>query len=158
MGIPSSRSFRPLVRRPLTRPLRRRGLALSLGAALALLLAAPACATEELSEEGASVVASPNAPAIGCENLGRVVGRGGGTFGGGFVANEDLVDYALNDARNQAADKGANYLQTDPPQLGQGDGTTTTATVSGTAYRCPDGAAASPAAPRDEPGDAGDAG
>jgi hypothetical protein len=53
------------------------------------------------------------------------------------VANEDLIEYATNDARNLAAELGGNYLQTDPPQLGQSDGTTTTATVSGTAYKCP---------------------
>ena len=67
----------------------------------------------------------------------HLVGEGGGTFGGEFISNDDLIEYALNDLRNQAAEANANYIQTDPPTLGQGDGTTTTATISGTAYRCP---------------------
>jgi uncharacterized protein YbjQ (UPF0145 family) len=64
------------------------------------------------------------------------VGKGGGTFGGSWIANEDLIEYAMNDMRNQAAELGANYVQHDPPTLGQGEGTTTTATITGTAYQC----------------------
>jgi hypothetical protein len=63
------------------------------------------------------------------------VGEGGGTLGN-FVSNDQLVEYAMNDLRNKAAAKGATYVQSDPPQLGQGKGTTTTATITGTAYRC----------------------
>ncbi|MFO0639334.1 MAG: DUF4156 domain-containing protein [Polyangiaceae bacterium] len=96
-----------------------------------------ACSTPDLTPGGEKVIASPNPPAANCTRLDRVVGRGGGSFGGEFVANEDLIEYATNDARNLAAELGGNYLQTDPPQLGQADGTTTTATVSGTAYKCP---------------------
>jgi len=95
------------------------------------------CSTEDLSEEGARVVASRNAPPQGCQQLGFVVGHGGGTFGGGFISNDDLIEYAMNDLRNRAAELGGNYVQYDTPTLGDGDGTTTTATVSGTAFRCP---------------------
>ncbi len=69
--------------------------------------------------------------------MGNLVGHGGGTFGGAYIANDDLIEYALNDLRNQAVEKGGNYVEYDPPQLGGGDGTTTTATISGRAYRCP---------------------
>jgi hypothetical protein len=71
--------------------------------------------------------------------LGYLTGRGGGTFGGGWITNDKLVEYALNDLRNQAAKLGANYVQHDPPQMGSGDGTTTTVTITGTAYLCAKG-------------------
>lgn len=94
------------------------------------------CSTEDLSETGAKVVASRNAPAQTCQQLGFVVGHGGGSFGGGFISNDDLIEYAMNDLRNRTADLGGNYVQYDTPTMGDGDGTTTTATVSGTAFRC----------------------
>jgi Domain of unknown function (DUF4156) len=95
------------------------------------------CSTASLSAEGAKVVASPNPPAPQCVAVKHVVGEGGGTFGGEFVSNDDLIEYAMNDLRNQAGEVGANYVQHDAPTLGQGDGTTTTATITGTAYTCP---------------------
>jgi hypothetical protein len=64
------------------------------------------------------------------------VGRGGGAIGGAYVSNEKLIEYAMNDLRNQAAKKKANFVQHEAPTLGQADGSTSTATVSGTAYRC----------------------
>jgi hypothetical protein len=73
-----------------------------------------------------------------CKSLGYIVGRGGGSFGGSWVSNESLIEYAMNDLRNQAAERGANYVQHDSPTLGVpgSDGATSTATVSGTAYFC----------------------
>lgn len=100
-------------------------------------LASSACSTPALSPKAHDVVATRNAPGGGCQSLEYLVGKGGGTFGGGWVANEDLVEYAMNDLRNKGADLGANYIQTDPPMMGSGSGTTTTVTISGTAYRCP---------------------
>lgn len=82
-------------------------------------------------------MATRNPPTPDCVSLKYLVGKGGGTFGGAYVANEDLVEYAMNDLRNEAAQLGANYVQHDPPQMGHGGGTTTTVTISGTAYRCP---------------------
>ena len=96
-----------------------------------------ACSTAGLTPAGARVTASPNPPPAGCIEVKHLVGEGGGSFGGGFIANDDLIEYALNDLRNQAAEAGANYVQHDPPTLGNGDGTTTTATISGTAFLCP---------------------
>jgi hypothetical protein len=93
-----------------------------------------------------------------CKSLGYIVGRGGGSFGGGWIANEDLIEYAMNDLRNQASKLGANFVQHDTPTMGQSgsdNGTaTTTATISGTAYLCerkmdspsaPSGTASTPA-------------
>ena len=89
-----------------------------------------------LSPEGARVVISRNPPPEGCAAAEYLVGSGGGTFGGGYIANDQLITYAMNDLRNKAAAVGADYVQSDPPQLGSGKGTTTTATITGTAYRC----------------------
>jgi hypothetical protein len=65
-----------------------------------------------------------------------------------MISNDSLVEYAMNDLRNKAAKVGADYVQHDPPQMGQGDGTTTTVTISGTAYKCGD--APAPAQARNE--------
>ncbi len=113
-------------------------------AAAALFLAG--CATADLTNEGAQVATSNTAPSAEgydphrCRSLGFVVGRGGGSFGGAWISNEDLVKYAMNDLRNKAAEMGANYIQHDTPQMGvagdQNGTTTSTVTISGTAYHC----------------------
>jgi len=108
------------------------------------LLFLAGCRTADLSGPGAQVATSPSAPVdhgyvpSSCKSLGYIVGRGGGSFSGSFLTNESLIEYAMNDLRNQAAELGANYVQHDTPQLGVpgGDGATSTATVSGTAYFC----------------------
>jgi hypothetical protein len=94
------------------------------------------CATEALSPEGAHVAITRNPPTPDCAPAGYLVGEGGGTFGGKWISNDSLIEYAMNDLRNKAAKLGANYVQSDPPTLGDGHGTTTTATITGTAYRC----------------------
>lgn len=95
------------------------------------------CATEDL-EEGGRVVASRNAPAANCRFLGTFSGRGGGSFGGGFVSNESLMEYAMNDLRNEVGRAGGNYVQHDPVVLAQESrNTTTTASVTGSGYDCP---------------------
>ena len=127
------------------------------------LLATTACATAGLTPAGAKVLTSQSAPidhgyAPGtCTSLGYIVGRGGGSFGGGWIPNDSLIEYAMNDLRNKAAAKGANYIQHDSPQLGvSGDGnggsSTSTATISGTAYKCPTPAAAASVAATRVPG------
>jgi len=103
---------------------------------IALSTIVSACSTAELTPAGARVAAGRGAPAESCRPLGYLTGEGGGTFGGAYISNDKLVEYALNDLRNKAGELGANYVQQDPPQLGNGHGTTTTATVTGTAYRC----------------------
>jgi hypothetical protein len=119
-------------------------LALAGVALLAVTLLA--CSTAELSKKGADVITSQSAPVDSgydpktCKHLGFVIGNGGGAFGGAWISNENLVQYAMNDLRNKAAQLGANFVQHDTPQMGvSGDnkGTnTTTATVSGNAYFC----------------------
>lgn len=113
---------------------------------LALVALVVGCKTATLSQRGEAVMVSGSAPIDhgyqpgSCQSLGYLVGRGGGAMGGAWISNEDLIEYAMNDLRNQAAERGANYVQHDSPQLGtsgsDGNSSTTTATVSGSAYRC----------------------
>jgi hypothetical protein len=35
-----------------------------------------------------------------CKNLGQIFAKGGGEFGGEFIADEKLMEYASNDLRN----------------------------------------------------------
>jgi hypothetical protein len=95
-----------------------------------------ACSTASLDDKGAKVAVVRYPLKDGCEPLGYIVGKGGGTFGGKWISNDQLIEYAVNDLRNKAGGMGATHVQTDPPQLGNGEGTTTTVTVTGTAYRC----------------------
>lgn len=104
------------------------------------------CRTAQLSGGGSQVQIGPSAPVdygydpASCKPLGYISGRGGGSFGGGWISNDRLVEYAMNDLRNKAAELGANFVQHESPQMGiagDKDGvTTSTATVSGTAYKC----------------------
>lgn len=103
----------------------------------ALLTLSSGCSTEDLDDQGKTVVASRNAPAAECIEVGHFVGYDGGWWEGNYITNDDLIEGALNDLRNKAGDAGANYVQHDPPTFGERDGTTTTATVSGTGFRCP---------------------
>lgn len=95
------------------------------------------CATAALSAGGAKVAAGRTAPPPDCQPVGYLTGKGGGAFGGSWVSNEDLIEYAMNDLRNKAAEKGATYIHHDPPQLGSSEGTTSSVTITGTAYKCP---------------------
>lgn len=108
-------------------------LVLSLVAACVL----PSCKTASLSHGGSAVAPTRDPLPPQCETLGLIVGKGGGTFGGAYLSNEKLIEYAMNDLRNKAADLGATHIRHDPPQLGEGDGTTTSVTITGTAYACP---------------------
>lgn len=101
------------------------------------------CSTASLTAEGAKVAPTRDPLPASCQNVGLVTGKGGGTFGGGMVSNEDLIEYAMNDIRNKTAELGGTHVRHDPPQLGSGDGTTTSVTITGTAYKCPGAGTAS---------------
>jgi hypothetical protein len=96
-----------------------------------------ACSTAALSPAAKNVLPLAAAPPAACQNLGAVIGQGGGVIGGAYISNDSLMQYAMNDARNKAADLGATHLHFSAPQLGGGNGTTTTATVMAVAYKCP---------------------
>lgn len=101
-----------------------------------LVLAVAACSTPSLTATGAAVRVRASVPSTDCDNLGTVTGQGGGMFGGVYISNDSLIEYAMNDARNKAAALGATDIQFQAPQLGGGNGTTTTATVITVAHKC----------------------
>lgn len=106
------------------------------------MFAAGACSYSVLNQRGYSVSIADAKPEA-CENLGTVTGKGGGAWGE-FVPNESLIEYAMNDARNRAAELGATHVTLSPPQLGGGNGGISAATVTGFAYRCKDVRAGTP--------------
>jgi hypothetical protein len=105
-----------------------------MGIALALGLAA--CGTyKELSPGAQAVTATTSRPAGKCESLGSLTGKGGGASGG-YVSNESLIEYAVNDLRNQAEALGATHVVYSTPSMGGNEGTTTSAMVMGEALVC----------------------
>ncbi|MDB4970825.1 MAG: Membrane protein [Myxococcales bacterium] len=88
----------------------------------------------KLTDAGAKVVVSANPPASECQNRGIVIG---GTRGASTTPAAEHMQRAFNDARNKAAQTGANYLQNTTPQLTQGEYGPTGATVQATAFVCP---------------------
>ena len=114
------------------------------------------CKADQLSGRGAEVVLLYDEP-LGCENLGEVVGRGGGLTGA-YSKPSINEESAENNARNQAAEKGATHLLLRTEEIAQGDGrqpdekdtepalahgygTGSNVTVAGTAFKCPPGVA-----------------
>jgi hypothetical protein len=133
------------------------GIVLAVGGPL--LLGTSGCGTYlGLTPEAQAVVATTIKPPGGCKSLGALTGKGGGASGG-YVSNESLIEYAINDLRNQGAKVGATHVVYSPPTMGGTGGTTTSAMVTGEALRCeaneeaatPTGAIAS-SAPPSEPG------
>jgi|GEM_PF-356256 len=114
--------------------------------AAGLLALLAGCKTAELSQPGRSVLLGLSPPVdMGyeksqCQPLGVVIGKGGGSFGGAWISNEQLTEYAMNDLRNQAAKMGANVVHYSTPQMGTSGGqngsNVSTANITGTAYRC----------------------
>jgi len=100
-----------------------------------------------LTPKAASVVATTDRPSGKCKSLGSLSGKGGGASGG-YVSNEDLIQYAINDLRNQAAEQGATHVVYSSPSMGGNQGTTTSAMVTGEALKCEAGQ--EPSAPASE--------
>ncbi len=105
------------------------------------------CSTAKLSGSGERVEIVSQVDQKVCKNLGPVFGKGGGSFGGAWISDESLMEYASNDLRNKAGEKGATHVIASTHQMGQTTGqyggTTSTATISGIAYRCDTNAAPS---------------
>ena len=83
-------------------------------------LSAVGCKASQLTSNGTEIVLLYDEPA-GCENLGVVIGRGGGLTGA-YSKPSVIRESAENQARNEAAKKGATHLFLHPEQLDQGDG------------------------------------
>jgi hypothetical protein len=109
------------------------------------------CKADQLTSHGTDVVLLYDEPA-GCENLGVVLGRGGGLTGA-YSKPSVNQESAENDARNEAAKRGATHLLLHPEEVAQGDGrapdekdtapamahgsgTGSSVTVAGTAFKC----------------------
>ena len=118
---------------------------------LALGLSLLGCKADQLTSHGIDIVMLYDEPA-GCENLGVVIGRGGG-LSGAYSKPSINQESAENDARNKAAERGATHLLLHPEEVAQGDGrgpdekdtapamahgsgTGSTVTVAGTAFKC----------------------
>ena len=122
---------------------------------LVLTLAAGAvltgCKAGQLSADGTRIAILYDEP-VGCENLGVVVGQGGG-LSGAYSKPSVNQQSAENDALNKAAELGATHLLLHPEDIRQGDGhapdyqdtqpamahgsgTGSTVNVAGTAYKC----------------------
>jgi len=118
---------------------------------LAFALSLVGCKASQLSTNGTNIVLLYGEPA-GCENLGVVIGHGGGMTGA-YSKPSVIRESAENDARNKAAERGGTHLLLHPEELAQGDGrgptehdtapamahgsgTGSTVTVAGTAFKC----------------------
>ncbi|HAT8858897.1 TPA: DUF4156 domain-containing protein [Legionella pneumophila subsp. pneumophila] len=69
------------------------------------------CAAIPADPQTERVIASPNPAPKGCKYVGQVVGNQGNFFTGGFTSNRNLEEGAMNDLKNKASKKGANYIQ-----------------------------------------------
>ena len=131
-------------------PIRPRPFA-SAGVFILLALFFLGCKADQLTGHGTEVILLYDEPA-GCENLGVVIGRGGG-LAGAYSKPSVNLESAENNARNLAAERGATHLWLHPEQVAQGDGrgpdyqdtqpamahgsgTGSTVTVAGTAFKC----------------------
>ncbi|HAT2046540.1 TPA: DUF4156 domain-containing protein [Legionella pneumophila] len=69
------------------------------------------CAAIPADPQAERVIVSPNPAPKGCKYVGQVVGNQGNFFTGGFTSNRNLEEGAMNDLKNKASKKGANYIQ-----------------------------------------------
>lgn len=102
---------------------------------LGVSLLATSCTRAGVSDVGAGVTVVETPMSRDCEQLGVVHGESGGA-GGVYLADEKLVEYALNDLRNRAGSMGATHVHAREPTLDELDGVTHRGLVDGTAYRC----------------------
>ncbi len=103
---------------------------------------ASSCATDDITPAGAAILIVRKEPKDKkCSNLGPVFGKGGGSFGGSWLADEDLMKYSYNRLRNNAAKMGATHIVLNSGHQmgmtsGRYGGSTSTSTVSGVAFKC----------------------
>lgn len=103
-------------------------------------LFATACNTPSLSPQGGKVAVSQAPPPADCTLVGEVTGKGGGQYGGAWIPNEELGEYAMIDLVNHTAEAGGNYVQHEDRRAIKNPtpfDSVTTMVVKGSAYRCP---------------------
>lgn len=97
---------------------------------LPLLLSA--CSVIQLNPDAAHVQFTSVSDTLNqCEYRGEIIGSEGHWYTYLFIANEDLMQAALNDMRNQAAAKGANTVYLEEPYVFGAS-----VTILGLAYSC----------------------
>jgi len=92
------------------------------------------CETTQLHDHSQSIQIRWDAPEQleGCTDKGTIIGSEGSWYSFWFISNRALTDGALNDMKNQAAQRGANTVDLYSPQdFG------TSVTLLGNAYDCP---------------------
>lgn len=109
------------------------------------------CKADQLTADATKVAVLYDEP-VGCENLGVVIGEGGG-LSGAYSKPSINEESAENDARNKAAELGGTHVLLHPEELDQGDGrgpdeqdthpmlahgygTGSNVKIAGTAYKC----------------------
>ena len=93
--------------------------------------------------EGVLVTHAP--PSNQCRFVGTLVGQQGDALTGQFTSNRDLAEGAVNDLRNQAHERGANYVLLETTTAGNTisggshgiSGEQTDVTHMGNAFVCP---------------------
>lgn len=104
------------------------------------------CGATSLQPGAARVMVTKSPAPEGCVYLGSVVGEQGGALTGKYTSNAHLAEGALNDMKNKAHARGANYVVLENTQAGNtvsGDktgisGAQTDVTHIGNAFQCPD--------------------
>ncbi len=123
-----------------------------LAVALVSLVIVSGCAATQLRAGAANVIATRQPAPKECRYLGTVIGQQGGSFGGGYTSNANLMQGSINDLKNKTAELGGNYVVMEMSQAGNtlsnGSGGQTDVTNLGNAYNCPPEAlGGAPAAP-----------
>ncbi len=121
-----------------------------LSSATIILLGLTGCSAIPLNPNAERVLVSPDKPDSNCKFIGQIRGSQGGAFSGPFTSNDNLNDGAMNQLRNNAAAKGANYVQlltnrsANTISGGSGadgggiSGEQTSTYLNGNAYSCPE--------------------
>jgi len=102
------------------------------------------CAAKALRAGAERIVVGHHLPK-NCKFRGQVMGEQGGALTGGWTSNKNLAKGSMNEIRNQALDKGANYVQILTKEAGNTmsgsgfgfSGGQTDVTTMGNAYLCP---------------------
>jgi len=99
---------------------------------VAMALSLSSCSVVTLKPEAAHVrIAADAAQIKNCRYLGEVIGSEGHWYTFLFIANRTLMQAAMDDMRNQAAARGADWVLIVDPHL-----FSTSVTTLGLAYRC----------------------
>lgn len=96
------------------------------------------CAAIKTTPQGSTVRITSTVPG-GCQSVGEVIGSQGNWVTGDYTSNSNLMQGARNDARNKAAELGANvvYISNVSNSTSNMNVGTNNTTVVGEAFKCP---------------------